>query len=166
MNTADIPNLVERVHKFNAEGQIVPPGHFNAERVSFYTGMQLEELAEKVRAIAEGHVVENDRMELQGLAHFMDTFGKQFRAGKHYGAVLRADREELLDGDIDQLVVSVGSMIYSTPKFAGAIAAVLDANDAKRWPDGTFHHDANGKITKPQGWIAPDLTPFIDPPID
>lgn len=166
MNTADIPNLVERVHKFNAEGQIVPPGHFNAERVAFYTGMQLEELAEKLKAIAAGHVVASDGAQVLYVALAMDALGKEFKSGKHYGAVLRADREELLDGDIDQLVVSVGSMIYSTPKFAGAIAAVLDANDAKRWSDGTFHHDENGKITKPPGWPAPNLAPFVDQPID
>lgn len=166
MNTADIPNLVERVHKFNAEGQTVSPGHFNAERVAFYTGMQLEELAEKIAAIADGHVVAQDREHMQMLANIMENWGKEFKSGKHYGAVLRADREKLLDGDIDQLVVSVGSMIYSTPKFAGAVAAVLDANDAKRWPDGTFHHDANGKITKPPGWFPPDLLPFVDQPID
>lgn len=167
MNPAEIPNLVERVYSFNARGQIIPPGHFNADRVGFYTGCQLEELAEKIKAIAQGHVVTTEQIRMLKLSEVLESFGKEFKAGKHYGAVLRADREELLDGDVDQLVVSVGSMIYSTPHFAGAVAAVLDANDAKEnWPDGKFHHDENGKVMKPPGWIAPNLAPFVDQPID
>lgn len=157
------PNIIDRVYDHQRLGSTVPPGkHFNAERVAFYTGMQLEELAEKLRAVAEGHVVENDRMELRGLAHFMDTFGKQFKEGKHYGAVLRADREELLDGDIDSMVVSIASMVYSTPKHLGAVDTVMNALEAKEWPDSTFHHDENGKMIKPPGWSAPDLSPFVD----
>ena len=156
------PNLIERVHLFNTVGQIVPPHHFNADRVGFYTGMQLEELAEKLKAVAMGHVVGNDRGYLMTLVNMMDIVGKEFKAGRHFGAVIRADREEMLDGDIDQLVVSAGSLVYSTPQFAGAVTAVLDANDAKRWPDGKFHHDENGKMVKPRGWQAPDLSPFVD----
>lgn len=160
--STDIPNLVARVHAFNTKGQIVPPGHFNAERVAFYTGMQLEELAEKIATIAEGHVVGSDRNYLNNFAKVMDTLGKEFKSGKHYGAVLRADRGRLLDDDIDQLVASAGSLVFSTPHFPKAISKVLDANDAKEWPDGTFHHDENGKITKPPGWTAADLSDCVD----
>lgn len=161
MSTIKAPDLIGRVHRFNAIGQTVPPGHFDADRVGFYTGMQLEEMAEKIRCIAMGHVVGKDREQMQIFASIADVWAKEFKAGLHYGAVLRADREELLDADIDLLVVSTGSLVYSTPKFAGAVEAVLDANDAK-FPDGVATHDANGKIQKPPGWKAPDLAPFVD----
>lgn len=159
---AAIPNLIERVFKFNRDGQITPPGHFNADRVGFYTGMQCEELAEKLKALAAGEVVHSNRNALAKFAADLDELGRQFKAGMHYGAVLRADREELIDGDIDLLVVSAGSLVYSTPQFAPAVEAVLKANDDKRFPDGTYHHDANGKIVKPEGWQRPDISPFVD----
>ena len=34
---------------------------------------------------------------------------------------------------------------------------VHQANMAKRWPDGTFHLDATGKVVKPPGWKEPDV---------
>lgn len=159
------PNLVDRVHAFNTLGQVTPPGaHFNADRVGFYLGMQLEELAETLKAIAAGHVDFLDRRHVGGMASMIDELGKDFKAGKHYGAVLRADREELLDGSIDSLVVTVGAMIYQTPRFREAIAAVLDANDAK-FPNGVVVRDpVTQKIMKPDGWTAPDLAEFVDHP--
>lgn len=161
MTLIDAPNLLARVHRFNTLGQVVPPAHFNADRVGFYTGMMLEELAEKIKCIAQGHVVGTDRAEMLKFAAIMDFWGNDFKSGRHYGAVLRADREELLDADIDQLVVATGSLIYSTPKWAGAVAEVLDANDAKM-PGGVVTRDANEKIQKPPGWKKPNLAPFVD----
>lgn len=158
-----MPNLLARVHRFNAIGQVTPPGHFNADRVGFYTGMQLEEMAEKIMAIAQGHVVKEDRLEMAFFADALDSMGKAFKAGKHYGAVLRADREEMLDGDIDILVVSAGALIYQTPKFAAAVECVLAKNDEKI-PNGKATHDSNGKLLKPAGWTPPDLSPFVDVP--
>lgn len=171
MNTADnqvpVPNIIERIHQHNVLGQITPPGkHFNADRVCFYTGMQLEELGEKIEHIAMGHVVQEDRDLMLWFSRMLAGWGKQFKQGKHYGAVLRADREKLLDDDIDQIVVSIGSMVYQTPHFAGAVEEVLKTLEAKAWPDGKFHHDENGKMVKPAGWNEPNLLPFIDPPAD
>lgn len=160
---SSIPNLIAQVHRFNAIGQIVPPGNFNADRVGFYTGMQLEEMAEKLSAIAAGHVAQSDRDSLQMFANIMDAVGKEFKGGKHYGAVLRADREELLDGDIDMLVVSAGALVYQTPQFSQAVECVLAKNDEKI-PNGKATHDANGKLLKPAGWTPPDLSPFICQP--
>jgi predicted HAD superfamily Cof-like phosphohydrolase len=165
----EAPNLIERVYEFNRIGQTVPPNGFNADRACFYTGMQLEELAEKIEAIADGEVGNLVRGELKTLARTMQMFGREFKEGKHMGAVLRADREALLDADIDVLVVTTGSMTYQTKKFREAAAHVLDKNDAKfTMIDGvlTAVRDANGKIQKPQGWTPPDLSPFVEHPID
>lgn len=157
------PNLIERVYEFNKLAMATPPGHFNADRVGFYTGMQLEEMAETIKCIALGHVVVSDRDAMIQFAWVMDAWGKEFKAGKHYGAVLRADREELLDGAIDTLVVSAGSLIYQTPQYKPAVENVLGCNDAKI-VDGVAVRDANGKLVKPAGWVKPDLSPYVDLP--
>lgn len=161
----DIPRtadaLVESVYLFNKIAGSTPPDRFNAERVGFYTGMQLEEMAEKIKAIALGAANQQQRTALTSLAVTLHNWGLEFKANHCYGAVLRADREELLDGDIDQVVVSLGSAVYSTPHFREAIGAVLGAN-ADKCPGGVATRDENGKIQKPEGWVKPNLTPFVD----
>lgn len=155
-----IPNLVERVHQFNSVGQVTPPANFNADRVGFYIGMQLEELGETILAVMQGAVTLAEAKPLGDLGCLLKNAGLKFKAGEHYGAVLRANRKELLDGTLDVLVVAAGCLVYQTREFAGAIEAVLMANDKKL--EGGVHHDENGKILKPAGWKAPDLTPFVD----
>lgn len=156
------PNVLFRVAEFNRIGQIAPPAnHFNADRVGFYTGMQLEELAEKIKAISEGCVTPNDRNAMARFSELMQQWGRSFKAGNQHGAVLRANREDMLDADIDIIVVSIGAGIYATPQFPAAVGAVLDANDAK-CPNGIATHDANGKIVKPTDWQKPNLQPFVD----
>jgi predicted HAD superfamily Cof-like phosphohydrolase len=159
--TDDHENIVESVFRFNQIGQSSRPGiNFDADRVCFYTGMQLEELCEKLGVIAAGAVSESKRAHYANLLELLNQFANEFKAGAHYGDVLRADRETLLDGDIDMAVVTLGSAMYQTPKFRDAIDAVLLANDAK-FPDGVAQRDANNKIMKPAGWKPADLTPFI-----
>ena len=153
--------LVESVAEFNRIGQTVPPGHFNADRVGFYTGMQLEEMAETITAISKGVLNQKDHEHMLMFAGILDSWGKEFKSGKHYGAVLRADREELLDGGVDVAVVTIGSLCYQTPKYLEAISAVLTAN-AEKAPGGIVSRDQNGKIMKPEGWKAPNLAPFVD----
>lgn len=157
--------LVLSVYEFNKLGGTVPPGHFNADRVGFYTGMQLEEMAETLEAIAVGAVTHADRARLEIFAAMMDSWGKEFKSGKHHGSVLRANREQLLDGAVDVAVVTIGSITYQTPQFIGAIGAVLQAN-ARKCPGGKSTHDVDGKIIKPEGWYPPDLSSFVDQPPD
>ena len=163
--TAEIPRtadaLVESVYLFNKIAGPCEPGHFNAERVGFYTGMQMEELAETITAIALGAAEVRERENLTILASILAGHGKDFKANKHYGAVLRADRDELLDGAVDSVVVSLGSAVYQSPKFREAIGEVLRAN-ADKAPGGVATRDEYGKIQKPEGWIKPNLAPFVD----
>lgn len=160
------PNLIERVAAFNALAQTATPGQgFNADRVCFYTGMQLEEMAETLKCVSAGCLTNVERSLLADFAEQMQAFGKAFKSGKYQGAILRCDREELLDGAIDVLVVTTGSMIYQTPAYNNAVACVLDANDAKA-PGGVVTRDADGKIQKPDNWVRPNLLPFVDQPID
>lgn len=163
-------NLLDRVFEFNWIGMPDIPGRFNADRETFYTGMQLEELAEKMAAIADGEVEPHARQRLRDFAVAMDDMAKEFKNQKHVGAVLRADRKALLDADCDMAVVTAGSMTYQTKHFREALAHVLDKNDAKFHTDANGNkfasRDTNGKILKPVGWTPPDLDPFIEQPID
>jgi len=43
-------------------------------------------------------------------------------------------------------------------KFADGIDIIIAADEAKRFPDGTFHRDEDGMVVVPEGWVAPDLS--------
>ena len=159
-------DFVEGVYHFNRLGQVAPPGNFNADRVGFYTGMQMEELAEKLMAVSVGILTVEEREALVLFAKQVDKWGKGFKEGNFLGAILRSDRENLLDADVDIAVVTLGSAMYQTPMFRAALQCVNDANMAK-FPGGIVSRDPlTNKILKPAGWIAPDLTPFVEKPID
>jgi predicted HAD superfamily Cof-like phosphohydrolase len=42
-----------------------------------------------------------------------------------------------------------------------AFTIVHEANMRKRFPDGQFHRDANGKVQKPPGWQEPDMKALV-----
>jgi predicted HAD superfamily Cof-like phosphohydrolase len=42
-----------------------------------------------------------------------------------------------------------------------AFAVVHEANMRKRFPDGQFHRNANGKVEKPPGWQEPDVKGLV-----
>lgn len=125
-------------------------GVFNPRQTAFYTGMQCEELAEKLVACGLDHYAE-----------LLEFWGKQFKTGELDAYVTSANRKKLLDADADIVVVTAGSAQGQGAEFHGAVDAVLAANEAKRFPDGKLHKDANGKILKPEGWKEPDLTPYL-----
>lgn len=144
---------IEKIRKFNTLAGNTDDA-FNVRQAAMYFGLQCEELAEKL-----GHLSVTDN--LGHLAHAIDSVGDEFKQGKYDHAFESADPADLLDDDVDQFVVTVGSMLSQGVDIAGAIAEVNRANMAKVWPDGTMHRDANGKIVKPGDWTAPDLSPFV-----
>ena len=163
--TKDLPQtadaLVESVYEFNRIGSMPPPGNFEANRVGFYIGMVFEELAETIKEVATGAVSQFDRGQLTILGGMLDNWGEAFKADNFHGAILRADREKLLDGTIDMVVVALGATMFQTPKFRDAISAVLAANMAK-FPNGVATRNDQGKVVKPEGWAPPNLAPFVD----
>lgn len=134
---------------------------FNPRQIAMYTGLQLEELAEKIDTIAAGTHDGEAKHTLQSIASYLDDWGRDFKSGFYDFEVATADPHKLLDDDVDQFVVTVGSLLSQGADINGAINEVNRANMAKVWPDGTMHRDANGKIVKPEGWTPPDLTPFV-----
>lgn len=79
-------------------------------------------------------------------------------------AAAAKDLVELADACVDILYVVFGSA--HTYGFAPVLQELWDevhrSNMDKRFPDGKFHQDGNGKTTKPPGWTPPDLKSILD----
>ena len=76
-----------------------------------------------------------------------------------------ADRVDNLDLAVDISIYAesfAAECGYSAEQFIEAKKRVIAANEAKRFPDGTYHRNEYGKIIKPEGWQAPDLSDLFD----
>lgn len=147
---------------FAETGQIPLGALPNVRQTSFYLGMQVEELAEKLTLVFGS----------TSLITKMEGLGAALKAGtddvdEYVGEVLSShgDAKEFLDADADLLWVTIGAAAAAGSDLYGAYNdGVAHANWAKKFPDGTFHRDpVTGKVLKPEGWVAADLTPFVHP---
>lgn len=135
----------------------------NIKQTSFYIGMQLEELAEELEEVIDGHVSPIDpHSELFQCHQWMKMAAKQFKEDQFHGAVLRANREKLLYGFLDSIVVASGGALSYSHDAEAAFREVHRANMDK-FPGGVATRDVNGKIQKPTGWKEPNLSPFVRP---
>ncbi len=123
---------------------------FNVRQAALYTGLQCEELAEKM-----------DALGLMGFADQLNHMSKRFKQGIYDLRIERADPEELLDADIDLAWVSQASAYSQGADVTGACQEVSRANHDKIGADGVMAKDDNGKVMKPDGWQGPDLSPFV-----
>lgn len=153
-------NLPQAVRQFMTTGGMSTAG-FNADQATLYMGLQLEEMAEKVEAVATGSISMQDKARLLTEADRLRVLSLEFKQGKHRGDVMRADREKLLDADIDLAWVSLGAAYSTSTNTSGAVAEVARAN-LDKFPGGIVLRDENGKIKKPNGWVAPDLSQFVE----
>ena len=72
------------------------------------------------------------------------------------------DVEEQLDALIDILVVTIGAIHSAGFDAEGAWKEVMQTNFNKIDKEtGKVRKREDGKVLKPQGWIAPDLKPFL-----
>lgn len=155
-------DFISEVLEFNrAAGR---PEKFDDHQAALHMGLQLEELAEKLKAVTAG--CDEEWMKLHAwrlyeLIQVMDGIATEFKKGNYDNVIASGDRHEMLDADIDVCVVSLGSMMTCGAQVVEACLAVSGANLAKRFEDGTFHKDVNAKIMKPQGWKPADLTPYV-----
>jgi len=77
-------------------------------------------------------------------------------------AIIAKDRVEILDALIDILVVTIGAIHSAGFDAEGAWKEVMKTNFAKIDKEtGKVRKREDGKVLKPLGWIAPELTPFI-----
>lgn len=139
----------------------LPVDKFTPSQACLYTGLQLEELAEKIQVIAGGTITADSREELTRFAQLADALGKQFKKGLHAGDMMRADHGKMIDADFDLAFVSIGALYSTAGDGDGAVHAGCESNLAK-FPNGVVTRDENGKIQKPAGWSEPDFTVFID----
>ena len=72
------------------------------------------------------------------------------------------DRVEQLDALIDILVVTIGAIHSAGFDAEGAWKEVMSTNFAKIDREtGKVRKREDGKVLKPLGWNAPELTPFL-----
>jgi predicted HAD superfamily Cof-like phosphohydrolase len=73
------------------------------------------------------------------------------------------DRLEMLDAMIDILVVTVGAIHSMGADAEGAWKEVMATNFNKiDKQSGRVRKREDGKVLKPQGWVAPNLAPFVE----
>jgi len=78
-------------------------------------------------------------------------------------AIQDNDKVEQLDALVDILVVTMGAIRAAGWDGQGAWKEVMDTNFAKIDPDtGKVRKREDGKVLKPEGWKAPQLSQFID----
>ena len=141
---------------FVAAGQMEEKPKLDFQKMAFYIGMQLEELAEKLEVIfgPEGD-----------LPKLLQKEATNFKCGDYTSKVAEVYSSEsavdFLDADMDLIWVSIGAALASGADAEGAYKAVASSNWAK-FPDGKVLRDPQtGKILKPDGWSPPDLRPYI-----
>lgn len=77
-------------------------------------------------------------------------------------AIHANDRVEQLDALIDILVVTIGAIHSAGFDAEGAWKEVMSTNFAKIDREtGKVRKREDGKVLKPLGWTAPELTPFL-----
>ena len=82
--------------------------------------------------------------------------------GELHQAVLANDEVEQLDALIDILVVTIGAIRSAGFDAEGAWKEVMATNFNKiDKQSGRVRKREDGKVLKPQGWVAPNLEPFV-----
>ena len=86
-----------------------------------------------------------------------EEFNDEFKT-----ALANNDRVEQLDALIDILVVTIGAIHSGGFDAEGAWKEVMNTNFAKIDKEtGKVRKREDGKVLKPTGWVAPNLTPFL-----
>lgn len=132
------------------------PGH--AGDISTQIGCDLEETAELLRCLRVSK--EGWARLLERLVIDLESLGHELKRGQlvaHFPNHLRAN---VLDAYCDREVTGNGVAYLLGFDKDGADAAVLASNDAKLI-NGQPVILPGGKIGKPGGWQAPNLTPFV-----
>jgi len=77
-------------------------------------------------------------------------------------AIQDEDEVEVLDALIDILVVTIGAGHSMGANLEGAWQEVMKTNFAKVDPNtGKVTKRDDGKVLKPDGWVPPDLKPYV-----
>ena len=151
-------NIIKSTHDwFVTAGQANVDGTPNFRQIAFYLGMQVEELNEKLALVL------GKDSQLVAYIENLATGLKNGSLDAQVENAVRANPKDWLDGDLDVIWVTIGSLAASGANGEGGYAHVGERNWAK-FPGGVVtRHPQTGKVIKPEGWTPPDLTPFVHP---
>ena len=105
-----------------------------------------------------------DSMDIHPFTEHLEEVRRNCKKIRNKGhsdkSIENSDHLEMLDALADQIVTATGVAYMMGFDIEGALKEVIRSNNSKM-VDGKFEFDANGKITKPESYSEPDLTPFI-----
>ena len=130
----------------------------NIEGLSVQIGCHLEEIAEFVACLKSNDPTFNG--VLNGIKYDLMLVGDAFKLQAAYCAIPDVVRESALDALCDMEVTGNGVAYMAGFNKEEADIAVLASNQAKL-VDGKPVIKEGGKIGKPPGWQAPDLSKFV-----
>jgi len=126
--------------------------------LSVQIGCDMEEYAEFLTNVELDS--EFDREQLEALSEDLERIGTLLKKGVIMARISADRRVEALDALCDREVTGNGIAYLADFDKEGADEAVLASNDAKL-VDGKPVILPGGKIGKPEGWSAPNLTGFV-----
>lgn len=130
----------------------------NEQHLSVQIGCHLEEVCELLNTVYIESTTGASSNALQEVAAILSAIGNNLKRGHASAKIF--DREAALDALCDCEVTGNGIAFLAGFDKDGADQAVLASNEAKL-VDGKPVLKEGGKIGKPDGWLPPDLTPFL-----
>ena len=130
----------------------------NPDHISVAIGVDIEETAELLNCIRLNH--ERAQQVLERIVADLEWLGTKLKRGDYIGHIPQHLRDMALDALCDREVTGNGVAFLAGMNKDAADQAVLASNDAKL-VDGKPVLLEGGKIGKPQGWRAPDLSAFV-----
>lgn len=128
------------------------------ENLSVQIGCTIEEFAELLSCVSSDDALTAGTVRTSIAA--LDVLGRLLKSGRAMAFVNPEDREGALDALCDIDVTINGIAYFANFDKDGADQAVLEANERKL-VDGQPVILPGGKIGKPAGWYAADLSRFV-----
>ena len=132
----------------------------NLQQTSVQIGCFLEEVAEFIATLACSEDSTDIPYSIENALTELEHLSLRAKRGETVLFIKDGLQEKALDALCDIEVTANGVAYLSGWKKEGADKAVLDSNDAKLI-DGKPVILRGGKIGKPDGWTAPELSKFI-----
>lgn len=131
----------------------------SASNLSLQIGCHLEEVAEFMSTL-NGFSDSVDKL-INDSVRNVHSLALLLKTGQSRLQIIPGQEENCLDAICDMEVTGNGVAYFAGFNKPGADEAVLASNEAKL-VDGKPVILPGGKIGKPEGWAAPDLTPFLE----
>lgn len=134
-------------------GKVPAPGPLSVQ-----IGCDLEEIAEYLACLSLDSNADQDELNLT--SHQLHQLGNALKKGLIQARIRDEDRADALDAICDREVTANGVCYLAGFDKEAADEAVLTSNEAKL-VDGKPVILPGGKIGKPEGWRAPNLSGFV-----